>query len=156
MSIVGVAEADGGPAPGASAGAADFFADSWNSPKERWQMEGIALQEVVFTNFVSTDNVWNPIVVQVADGSIIWTVSRHPHNQRGDASTVEARKESVNTVGIIQGLRGGAWLIPRDDVRQDPAWGKTIQFYHVLHWATLLEGAKAAWDADKKKDKRVV
>ena len=135
----------------------DFFADSWESPKQRWwNLDGVALQGRVFSNFVGTDNVWVPLVVLAKNGERVWTCSRHPLNQRGDMASVASRKASVETVGIIQGLRGGAWLLPRDDVLQDPAWGSFIQHYHVLHWATLIEGAKLAWEEDTTKTNAVV
>lgn len=103
-----------------------FFADRWSSPKERWNFEGVALQTKVFSNFIGTENVWVPLVVTAQNGENIWTCERHPLNQRGDQASVASRKASVETVGIIQGLRGGAWLIPRDDVPQDPAWGQQV------------------------------
>ena len=95
-------------------------------------------------------------MVLAKNGERVWTCSRHPLNQRGDMASVASRKASVETVGIIQGLRGGAWLLPRDDVLQDPAWGSFIQHYHVLHWATLIEGAKLAWEEDTTKTNAVV
>lgn len=118
----------------------DLFPDRWSSPKERWNVEGVALQNKVFSSFIGTENIWVPLVVTTQNGENIWACERHPLNQRWDQASVASRKASVETVGIIQGLRGGAWLIPRDDVPQDPAWGQQIQFYYVLHWATLIEG----------------
>ena len=66
---------------------------------------------------------------------------------KGDESTINERQRSVEEVGIVDGIRGGAWLICNDDL-QGP--------YLVIHWASLLEGAERAYKADPNKNNLVV
>ena len=60
-------------------------------------------------------------------------------------------QESVERVGVLTGVRSGAWLIPRDEVSivllSDKASGKKaiVQRYWLLHWASLYEGVKLAF-----------
>jgi hypothetical protein len=62
-------------------------------------------------------------------------------------------QESVERVGVLTGVRSGAWVIPRDEVSivllADKASGKktTVQRYWLLHWASLYEGVKLAYEA---------
>ena len=61
-------------------------------------------------------------------------------------------QESVQRVGVLTGVRSGAWLIPRDEViivlLSDKASGKktTVQRYCLLHWASMYEGVKLAFE----------
>ena len=47
---------------------------------------------------------------------------------------------SVEEIGINHELRSGAWVIPSE---KDPG------MYDVLHWGSLLEGARMAYEKDK-------
>jgi hypothetical protein len=76
-----------------------------------------------------------------------WSTKRHRLNDRGDESSIQARQRSVETVGILQDLRGGPFLIKSDAAPDE---------YEVAHWATLLEGAERAWRADKSKVNKAV
>ena len=81
------------------------------------------------------------------DSSGDWLPWRHPENDRGDESTELKRQQSVEQVGIIPGIRKGAWL-----VRQNVS----SKCFFVLHWASLIGGLRRAYEADKKKENKVV
>ena len=81
------------------------------------------------------------------DGS--WAVTRHVLNRRGDEASVLQRKQSVESVGIVQDVRGGAWL------QQDADLGVHDRFT-ALHWATLIEGAERAYRDDPDNKNRCV
>jgi len=87
---------------------------------------------------------------------------RHPLNRRGDESTATQRQESVERIGVLTGVRSGAWLLPRDSVEvellADRASGKktSIQRYWLLHWASLYEGLKKAIEKDTKREDKCV
>eukprot|EP00959_Pyramimonas_sp_CCMP1952_P433882 9085683-Pyramimonas_sp.AAC.1 len=66
----------------------------------------------------------------------------------GDRASQLQRKESVETVGILCELRGGAWVMQAGEDKPE--------HYKTLHWATLCEGAELAWRADKHKRNRAV
>lgn len=78
----------------------------------------------------------------------LWAVTRDPYNDRGDASSVEKRAKSVETVGIRNDLRKGAFLI-QSDSEDDDTWTSG-------HWATLIDGARKACDRDPLKKNKVV
>ena len=78
-----------------------------------------------------------------------WATRRHRLNDRGDESSIQARQKSVETVGILQDLRGGPFLVKAPDASVNDE-------YEVVHWATLLEGAERAWRADKHKTNKAV
>jgi hypothetical protein len=78
-----------------------------------------------------------------------WSTRRHRLNDRGDESSIQARQKSVETVGILQELRGGPFLIKVAD-------SSINDEYEVAHWATLLEGAQRAWQADTAKSNKAV
>jgi hypothetical protein len=79
-----------------------------------------------------------------------WAVTRNVHNcGRGEKGSVLQRKASVEETGLIWDNRGGAWVIQHDDeLVEDEVTS--------IHCATLIEGAKAAWEADKDKKIRCV
>ena len=78
-----------------------------------------------------------------------WAINRHPLNARGDLASVLERQNSVEQVGIIRDVRGGAWLV------QDEAPSVHDRF-STLHWATLVEGAERAWMNDTLKQNQCV
>ena len=77
-----------------------------------------------------------------------WLHTRDPLNDRGDESTVQERKVSVETKGIYSGIRGGAWVR-----RQSNTFviSPTTPMY-FLHWASLMEGCEAAHEDPKNAD----
>lgn len=102
-----------------------------------------------------------PFMLRTVDGPV-GTCERHPGNRRGDLSTVMQRKESVERIGVLTGVRSGAWLLPRDEVSviliSDSSTGKrtTVQRYWLLHWASLYEGVRAAVESDVQRSNKVV
>ena len=53
----------------------------------------------------------------------------------------------VAQVGIVQHLRSGPWVVPTPDGNDT---------YYVLHWASLIAGAKMAHDRDEAKANQAV
>ena len=78
-----------------------------------------------------------------------WALYRKkPENDRGDAGSTKNRADSIDTCGIMLGLREGPEVLQDDD---DP------EVFFLLDWGTLLaDGAKLAWERDKKKLNRFV
>ena len=58
-------------------------------------------------------------------------------------ASVQQRQKSVESIGVIQDVRGGAWLQQAADVNS--------RKYLSLHWATLLQGAERAYKADPQR-----
>ena len=77
--------------------------------------------------------------IPFVDATGAWCIDRDPRNDRFDASTERKRQVSVETNGVLQGLREGAWLR-----RQDPNRGgsSNADRWWAFHWATLIQGAK--------------
>ena len=56
-------------------------------------------------------------------------------------------------MGVLTGVRSGAWLIPRDEVTvilacdQSSGQETKVQRYWLLHWASLYEGVQLAYEA---------
>jgi hypothetical protein len=75
---------------------------------------------------------------------------------------VNLAQESVERVGVLTGVRSGAWLIPRDEVSvilaTDVASGKhtSVQRYWLMHWASLYEGVRLAYEADTQQQIKAV
>jgi hypothetical protein len=90
--------------------------------------------------------------LQLVDNNDRWTTERHPLNERGDEDSTKDREDSVWGVGILD-LRSGAWLVPRDKSDTKSAEGVV---YLLLHWGTLLAGAKRAYDRDTTKQNKAV
>ncbi|MDA8583559.1 hypothetical protein N9L68_04980 [bacterium] len=84
-----------------------------------------------------------------------WTSWRHPENDRGDEASEEARESSVDEVGIVPS-RGGPWLVAVDKDNPKHASFPVGVLCLVLHWASLLSGARRSWLKDVKKENRVV
>ena len=83
-----------------------------------------------------------------ADGA--WSSVRGFHNQhRGDKGSIQQRKVSVESVGIMLNVRKGPWIKDKDP--SDPQSKLQIE-----HWATLLDGAQAAWLEDVQKKNAVL
>ena len=85
----------------------------------------------------------------------------------GDEATIKARQESVERIGVLTGVRSGAWLVPRDEVTvtvlmKSDSGANTIQSkrivqrYWLMHWASLYEGVRRAAEADEQKRNNVV
>ena len=64
----------------------------------------------------------------------------------------QAKKQSVETVGILKNLRKGPWIISSHPHNAIVPGGK----YTNLHWGTLIDGAKAAFAADPQKLNKVL
>ena len=78
-------------------------------------------------------------------------MERHAQNieGRGDLDSVKRRQRSVEDIGIRQELRAPPW------VTQHATLGVDDRFC-ALHWGTLFEGAKRAWQHDTEKKNKVV
>ena len=79
-----------------------------------------------------------------------WLHARHPLNDRGDEATVEARKASVEMNGIFMDVRSGAWAIPKDK-ELSPIQIKPTTECHFVHYASLNDGARRAYESDAQK-----
>ena len=78
-----------------------------------------------------------------------WAITRDAENDRGDMSTILARRTSVESIGIVQELRGGPFMI------QDRDPNKPFNF-DCSHWASLSDGAQAADEDPMNADNRAV
>ena len=74
-------------------------------------------------------------------GEIGWLHMRDPPNDRGDSSTVLARKESWETKGIYTDIRAGAWCRPQISTMTVSLCTKMW----FMNFASLVDGAKLAW-----------
>ena len=83
-----------------------------------------------------------------------FALKRSPLNKRGDKSSIDARQLSVESVGVLQDLRGGAFLHQIDN--PSGSGGAASEDYGVLHFATLCEGVEAAALADPEKRNKCV
>ena len=83
--------------------------------------------------------------------AITLAIKRSPYNaDRGDESSVLSRQRSVESVGVMQDVRGGGpWLVQVQDEAVDDE-------YEAEHWATLIEGFQRAYYADVKKENKAV
>ena len=71
-----------------------------------------------------------------------WMAERNKKfNPRGDRATILQRRQSCESVGIVLGIRRGAWVM---------SVGPDSPKMRLLHWASLLEGLNGAWEAEKK------
>ena len=74
-----------------------------------------------------------------------WAIEREEWNDRGDESTETERKQSVETIGIRQELRGPPFLFQH----KDPTM---VEHFDAAHWASLYKGARSLeWFIDAKK-----
>ena len=74
-----------------------------------------------------------------------YAITRHAHNQlRGDASSVQGHKLSMQTVGMLQELGGEPFFVQAEDVTDD-------ETFRACHFASRCEGLYEAWmeDVDK-------
>ena len=101
------------------------------------------LQEVVWHHFAFLRDF--DVTFLTPDGK--WRISRDPLNTRGEASTMLPRKVSCEEVGVIQNLRMGGWLFPHaaDNVVT------LATCFTAMHWASLNDGLRLAWESDKDK-----
>ena len=81
-------------------------------PERFGGLKGVEVQHAVDNADRQPPEVDLPLV---ADG--VWMFRRHSLNDRGDEGTVRERQASVEEVGIVDGIRGGAWVVPTEDVR---------------------------------------
>ena len=79
--------------------------------------------------------------VQFFNSNGRFALRRAPLNKRGDKSSIEARQASVESVGVLQDLRGGACMYQMDD--PSGSGGALSEDFFVLHFATV-EAAAAA------------
>jgi hypothetical protein len=78
-----------------------------------------------------------------------WMEERDPLNDRGDEGSIAARQRGVEMNGILRGQRSGPCFRPQQTEAVNGA-----RKWWTLHWATLFQGAKRAWLADKDKKNR--
>ncbi len=76
-----------------------------------------------------------------------WLAWRHPENDRGDESTEMKRKASVESIGIVPGIRKGAWIMKQ---------GSNSKRHWLLHFASLCGGLRRAWVEDRNKENHMV
>ena len=76
-----------------------------------------------------------------------WASKRARRNDRGCKSSVLSRKLSVESIGIVA-QRLGPWII-----EAKPGSGEKDE---VMHWATLLDGAEMAYNADVDKTNKTL
>jgi len=108
---------------------------------------GAFIQAVIWKIFLIARNITAAFLNSAGE----WMLERDPENDRGDKSTIADRKLSVETCGIIDGLRAGAWLVA---VGTDTLVG--VCKYTILHWATLNDGIRDAWKADPKGENKTL
>ena len=70
-------------------------------------------------------------------------MKRHRLNDRGDASSIQKRQKSVQSLGILHELLGCAYLLRV----ADPA---VTYAFEVAHWATLQEAATGGYWAAQR------
>ena len=78
-------------------------------------------------------------------GNDMWLVTRHPQNcDRGDDASVDDKCRSVCRFSIRLEWRSPPWLVMHSDPSMED---------HVLslHWGTLFDGTRKAWEMDKDK-----
>ena len=93
-----------------------MWSERFNHVTERFTGKvGVELQNTIFSNYMISENTWVPVMYVTTDGPV-WSCERHPDNKRGDVATVQQRRESVNRVGVLSGIRSGPWLMPRDEL----------------------------------------
>ena len=88
--------------------------------------------------------------VNLLDADQQWTCSVDPRNRKPDPGSIASRKASIESVGLLEGVRSGPC------VRKVRGSAPGEERWWVFHWNTLLTGVKAAWEADHKKIKRTV
>ena len=78
-------------------------------------------------------------------------ISRDPDNGiRGDKAGIQVKKESIETISLMQGF-GGPWLFP---VGQDMV--RPGEHFTSMHWAYRIEGLEAASLDSKNKTNPLV
>ena len=103
-------------------------------------LEGAELQEAFDMMFLIAGGV----TLTFMSGTE-WLHERCPFNDRGDAGTIQERKESWESHGLYRDIRSGAWVRP-----QWPTIHLTPQTkYYWLHFASLMQGGKAAYGDPK-------
>ena len=123
----------------------DHFSDKWTTARERWPgVSDSDIQRRIDSNFLVADNVH---ISMVDEETTTWLVERHIDNDRGDEATEEERERSIETVGLIEGIRQGAWAIENRTVTVQDKIGatRTLAIYGLLHFASLARGCQRAW-----------
>ena len=123
----------------------DHFSDKWTTARERWPgVSDSDIQRRIDSNFLVADNVH---ISMVDEETNTWLVERHIDNDRGDEATEEERERSIETVGLIEGIRQGAWAIENRTVTVQDKIGatRTLAIYGLLHFASLARGCQRAW-----------
>lgn len=72
-----------------------------------------------------------------------FAATRHTENMtdRGDEDSILQRQKTVESIGIRQELRSPPWLVQHRTLGIDDE-------YQCLHWGTLFDATKRAWEAD--------
>ena len=77
-----------------------------------------------------------------------WLLSRSEHNRsRGDRSSIDDKKTSLKSIGVLDiGSGGGPWALPLDS---NQSHGDTAeQRFGLLHWATRNDALYELWTED--------
>ena len=79
-----------------------------------------------------------------------FAVERHAEKMqdRGDEDSIIQRQRSVETIGVRQELRSPPWIVQHATLGVDDE-------FRALHWGTLLDGTRRAWQADAAKQNKV-
>ena len=78
-----------------------------------------------------------------------WNLERDETNKIRENDSAEiSRQKSLESVGLVFGLRKSPWTVMPHPDRKGPE--------KLLHWGTLFGGLKRAWLADIKKENKVV
>ena len=80
-----------------------------------------------------------------------WRCERSPQNDdRGDRATINARKESLKTVGMLPHTRRGPIVTTTTNANN---YAEAACKFHLLHWATLNDALKECAEEDPRNPK---
>ncbi|CAK0797394.1 unnamed protein product, partial [Prorocentrum cordatum] len=105
---------------------------------------GLELMQIIFHFYPIVLHFDAPFINSAGQ----WAISRDKTNSaRGDDATIEERAVSIETVGLLHGLGGGAWL--KATAKENPISPSAT--CTTLHWGPRCDGMKRAYDRGPKK-----
>ena len=77
-----------------------MWGEDYSHVSERWQ--GVVMLNKVCKIYCVTESIWIPFAVATTDG-LVWLCEKSPFNIRGDAASIESRKDSVEAESVVEG-----------------------------------------------------
>ena len=84
--------------------------------------------------------------IQFFTSAHVQTITRDKYNDRGDLGSRLGLKSSIESIGLLLGMRQGPFLVETHDAEK----------FHCCHWATTIEAFYLAHQDDSKKQNKMV